>query len=141
MLRGNIGIAVYLDDILCSGGDKKEHDELLESVLQRLSSAGLQLKKSKCSIGASEITYLGHKINASGLHTVMNKVKAITEAPAPKTLTELQRYIGMVTHYDKFLPNLFTILEPLHYLLRKGEGKRFGGQMSKMQYSRQARSY
>ena len=125
LLQGIPGIAVYLDDILCTGVSQEEHDQRLEAVLKRLSQAGLQLKKAKCSVGASEIMYLGHKINALGLSTTMSKVKAITEAPAPKNVTELQSYIGMVTYYDKFLPNLSTVLEPLHKLLRKGDGKKF----------------
>ena len=110
---------------MCTGVSQEEHDQRLEAVLKRLSQAGLQLKKAKCSVGAREIMYLGHKINALGLSTTMSKVKAITEAPAPKNVTELQSYIGMVTYYDKFLPNLSTVLEPLHKLLRKGDGKKF----------------
>ena len=37
---------------------------------------------------APEVTYLGHKIDAEGLHPVAEKVEAIQEAPAPKNVSE-----------------------------------------------------
>ena len=48
-----------------------------------------------------------------------DKVRAITNAPAPKNKQELQSFIGMITYYDKFLPQLSTMMDPLHKLLRK----------------------
>ena len=61
----------------------------------------------------------GHRVDAAGFHPVETKVKAIQEAPAPKTPTELRSFLGMLNFYGKFIPNLSSILEPLHSLLRK----------------------
>ena len=44
---------------------------------------------------------------------------AIQEAPAPKTPTKLWSFLGMLNFYGKFIPNLSSILDPLHSLLRK----------------------
>ena len=119
-LLSNIdGVGLYLDDILVCGRNIDEHDSRLREVLKRLSKAGLKLKKSKCLIGVPEVIYLGHKVSASGIQPLPEKVRAIAEAPAPIDKPELQSYIGMVTYYDKFLPQLSTVLEPLHRLLRK----------------------
>jgi len=41
-------VAAYLDDILITGKDDKEHLRNLEEVLHRLEEAGLQLKQSEC---------------------------------------------------------------------------------------------
>ena len=49
-------------------------------------------------------TYLGHRIDAEGLHPVAEKVKAITEAPQPKNVWELKSYLGLLTYNSKFLP-------------------------------------
>ena len=62
---------------------------------------------------------LGHRVDAEGFHPVEAKVKAIQEAPAPKNPTELKSFLGMLNFYGKFIPNLSSILEPLHSLLRK----------------------
>ena len=34
--------------------------------------------------------YLGHRIDAAGLHPLQDKVQAIKEAPVPKSVTELK---------------------------------------------------
>ena len=65
------------------------------------------------------MTYLGHRIDAAGLHPFQDKVQAIKEAPEPKSVTELKSYLGMLTYYGKFLPNLSSTLHPLHKLLKK----------------------
>ena len=47
------------------------------------------------------------------------KTQAIQDFPAPTTVTELQRFNGMVNQLAKFLPNLAQVNEPLRQLLRK----------------------
>ncbi len=67
----------------------------------------------------NSITYLGHKINAEGLHSPEEKVSAITEAPAPNSVVELKAYLGLLTYYSRFLPCISTVLAPLYKLLKK----------------------
>ena len=45
-------------------------------------------------------------------------MKAIQDAPTPKSVSELKSYLGLLTYYAKFLPNLSTHLAPLYQLLR-----------------------
>ena len=61
--------------------------------------------------------YLGHHIDAQGVHTVSSKVEAITKAPAPKKVTELKSFLEMVNYYGKFLHNY---LYSLHAHLKHG---------------------
>ena len=76
-------VAVYLDDILVTGVDYDDHTAKLDKVMSRLKLAGLTLRQSKCVFGASSIEYLGHVIDADGLHPSPEKVRAITNAPEP----------------------------------------------------------
>ena len=92
----------------------------LEQVLSRLSSAGITLKRSKCTFATTSVEYLGHIIDSTGLHPSPAKVQAIQKAPAPTNITELRAFLGLVNYYHKFLPNLSSTLSPLHRLLRKG---------------------
>ena len=66
-----------------------------------------------------KIEYLGHIIDAKGLHPTQEKVKAIREAPHPRNVSELCSFLGMITYYSKFLPNLSAQLKPLYSLLCK----------------------
>ena len=68
VLQGLPGVVVYLDDILVTGANEREHLKNLEAVLKRLLEAGLRLKKSKCKFNVKEVCYLGYKIDGQGLH-------------------------------------------------------------------------
>ncbi|KAI7802842.1 hypothetical protein IRJ41_020318 [Triplophysa rosa] len=118
LLQGIPGV-VYLDDILVTGGNRENHLKTLENVLMKLKEAGLRLKRGKCVFLADEVEYLGHRVDAQGLHPTGTKVKAIDDAPEPKNVTELKVYLGLLNYYNKFLPNLAMLLAPLHLLLRK----------------------
>ena len=65
------------------------------------------------------IEYLGHNISAEGLRPTKEKVGAICDAPAPSNVSQLQSFLGLLNYYGKFLPNLPSILAPLHRLLQK----------------------
>ena len=66
-----------------------------------------------------KIVYLEHIIDAEGLHPTDDKVTAIKEAPAPKDVTELRSFLGIIKYYHKFLPNLSDVLRPLYQSLCK----------------------
>ena len=109
---------MYLDDILVTGSTEEENLSNLAQVLTRLESAGMRLKREKCAFMLKSVSYLGHVISSEGLRTGDLKVKALVDAPHPRDLTELRSFLGMVTYYGKFLPNLATVLSPLYRLLR-----------------------
>ena len=106
ILQGIPGVVVYLDDILITGPTVRDHLESLETVLDRLMKAGLHIKKGKCTFMSSSVIYLGHKIDSERLHPVSSKVCAVMEAPCPSNPKQLKAYLGLLTYYAKFLPNL-----------------------------------
>jgi transposase InsO family protein len=118
ILKGIDGVVCYLDDILISTKDVETHAKTLRLVLDRLRDHGILVKRSKCEIGVSEVEYLGHRINKDGLQCTNEKVKSIHEAPKPRNVSELRTYLGMVTYYQKFIPNLADKFAPLYALLR-----------------------
>ena len=106
-------VCVYIDDILVSGKTPEEHLYNLNEVLHCLESAGLHLKKEKCSF------YLGHTISEKGLKPSPAKIRAITEVSQPTNVTQLKAFLGLVNYYAKFLPDLATKLAPLYQLLKQ----------------------
>lgn len=88
-------------------------------MLSCFQKAGVRLNKQKCTFLAPAVIYLGFKINKQGIFPVESKVKAISKAPCPTNVTELKAYLGMLNYYNRFLPNLSTLIQPLHKLLQK----------------------
>ena len=64
-----------------------------------------------------QVTYLGHSVSKEGIQPMEDKVEAITNAPPPRNVSELKSYLGMINYYQKFLPNLSSVLALLHRLL------------------------
>ena len=112
-------VCVYIDDIIISGKTPEEHLHNLNEVLQRLESAGLRLKKEKCSFCCPEVDYLGHTISAEGLTPSPSKIRAITEVSQPGNVTQLKAFLGLVSYYAKFLPDRAAKLAPLYRLSQK----------------------
>ena len=118
ILNGIPGVVVY---ILVTGATEEEHLAHLKEVLRRLEEAGLRLKRNKCVFMVPFVVYLGHVIDAQGLHPIPDKVRALQAAPQPENVAQLRSYIGLLSYYSKFLPQLATVLAPLYLLLREKE--------------------
>ena len=69
LLNGLTGVRCYLDDIVITGKSTEVHLNNLPRVLERLQDKGFRLKKDKRHFLQSSVEYLGHVINANGLHT------------------------------------------------------------------------
>ena len=119
LLRGLNGVSVYFDDILITGSTHENHLHNLAAVLEQIEQAGLKLNHSKCFFLQPRLEYLGHVIDEAGRHPTEDKIRAIKEAPAPTNITELHSFLGMITYYSKFIPNMSTKLTHLYALLAK----------------------
>ncbi|GFR94628.1 Pol polyprotein, partial [Elysia marginata] len=104
---------VYLDDILIASSSPKEHEADLRSVFHLLATNGLVINTQKCIFGQATMTFLNHKVTPKGITPVPEKVKAITEFPKPNDKKALQRFLGMLNYYHRFLPGIAKCLAPL----------------------------
>ena len=110
-------VYVYIDDILVASESKEQHLEDLESVFKTLSANGLVVQRSKCVLGVSSLEFLGYHVDANGIAPLPDRVKAIRATTPPTTIKELQRFLGMVGYYRRFIPkaamHLFHLFEAL----------------------------
>lgn len=118
VLSGAPKTICYLDDILVAGANAEDHLRNLALVFQRLYEAGFRLRKEKCRFECSKVTYLGHVLDAEGLHPTEDKVRAVQEAPSPKDETQLKSFLGLLMFYSRFIPFHSKLLAPLNRLLR-----------------------
>jgi len=123
-----LGVAVYLDDILCSGATAEVHLQNLRRLLERLCDEGLRCRLEKCTFAQPQVVYLGHVLSSEGIHQGP-KVNALNEMPAPHDVFTLRSFLGYVLFYAKFLPPTFaSVAEPLYRLTRQGHRWAWGSE-------------
>jgi len=110
-------VFVYLDDILIASESEEQHAQHLTQLFDRLEENGLVVKAEKCLLGVTEIDFLGHKVSKDGILPLPAKVRAISNFPAPKTITALEQFVGMVNFYHVFVPKAAEIMKPLYQAL------------------------
>ncbi|MDB5851806.1 MAG: hypothetical protein JWP29_5558 [Rhodoferax sp.] len=111
-----VAALVYIDDLLIYSDTWKEHLEHVDLILRSVIKIGLKLAVDKCKFGFRDVKLLGHGLSRYGLHTLSEKVKAITELSEPKTLGALHRVCGMFGYYRGFIPRFSVIAAPLNTL-------------------------
>ena len=67
----------YLDNIIIFSKTPQEHLSHIHMVFDKLKSANLSMKKSKCSFFFKEIQYLEHILSATGIQPLPSKTHAI----------------------------------------------------------------
>ena len=60
------------------------------------------------------MNYLGFGINEHGFYPVKEKIEDMLDAKFPENVTQLKSVLGMINYYQRHLPDLASVLEPLH---------------------------
>lgn len=117
VLQGLPNVRNFFDDIILFAEDFDRLLEIVDLTLQRLRSHGLKLNKDKCVFAATAVEFLGHRIDAEGIHKSDKFIQTIRDAPKPATLEELQLFLGKASYYNSLIPNLSTRSRPLRDML------------------------
>ena len=107
------GVCCFVDDILVAAKIESEHLNRLKAVFKRLHDHDVHIKPEKCVFLTKKIFYLGFMITDKGLFKTDEKIKAIKESKAPTNVSEVRIFLGLVTFYSKFVPNLATMAVPI----------------------------
>lgn len=113
------GVTVFFDDIKIQGSTPAETMQRLENVFAILSENGIKLNKEKCQFMSTSIQYLGLRIDREGIKKTPEKIQTIMNAKPPKDVHELRCLLGLINHYNRFIPNLATRIEVLNKRLHK----------------------
>ena len=120
MVLGNLNfVEIYLDDITIHSKTLEEHVEHILEVLQRLKEANLRLNAEKCTWCAKEIKILGHIVKNNSVSMDPAKIESIKTWNNPKTVKQLQQFLGLCNYYKRFVENFSKIAAPLFKLLKK----------------------
>lgn len=112
-------VLIFFDDILIYSDSMEQHVCHLKLVFDLMKKNNLYAKMSKCDFATTRVEYLGHYIEAKGVSTDPNKVKAVREWPKPENLKQLRGFLGLAGYYRRFVKSFGGIARPLTVLTKK----------------------
>ena len=101
----DLGILVYLDDIIVSSCDTESHLVKLREVFNLLRQHNLKLKPSKCHFLKKKIQYLGFEISSGQSAPINKNIEVIKNFAVPNSRKSLRSFLGAANFYRKYLPN------------------------------------
>ena len=116
----------YVDDILIYSDDPLEHEAHVKKVLQRLKDAGLQADIKKSEFSVTSTKFLGYIISTDGINMDPEKVAVVKDWPVPKSVKEVQSFLGFCNFYRVSLKQWGRVIRPITKLTCKGAWHSFG---------------
>ena len=115
-----IFVTAYLDDVLVySSGTLGEHVEHVKKVLRKLKEYKLYLQLGKCEFYVKETEFLGFIVSIEGVKMNLKKIATIQEQLTPKTVKDVQSFLGFANYYQKFIKDYLKITVPLLEITKK----------------------
>ena len=124
----NIYYIIYLDDILIYSDLREEHVEHLRLVLERLRKYALYASRKKCKFFTDYLKFLRFIITIEGVSIDRSKLLIVEEQLIPKTLKEVQSFLGFANFYRRFIKRYLKVAGPLTTLtkgIKEGKGGSF----------------
>ena len=107
------GTYAYLDDVIVVGKTIEEHDENLRRLFSVTTGLHVTLNKDKCLFRQTSICYLGYQIELNSIRPDPNRLKPLVDYPLPNTAKQLQRLIGLLSYYSKWVSSYSKLIQPL----------------------------
>jgi hypothetical protein len=109
-------VIVYLDDIIIFSRTWDEHVRHVNKVLDTLQRETLYVTLFKSEFVKTALVYLSHIIGGGQLKIDPSKIDVIVNWTEPKSVTEVQRFLGAFQYWRRFISNFSFIAAPLHAL-------------------------
>ena len=94
----------FLDDMLISGKDRKEHDENVSVFLKAAKQSDMTLSCETCIFGLTSINILGHVIGNGEIKPNSERLETLMNYPTPSSPAELRRLLGFFAYNAKWVP-------------------------------------
>jgi len=112
-------VAVFIDDVMIVMETEEGHDEIVEEVLRRLEENDLFVKLEKYVWKVKEVGFLEVIIGEDGVRMKKKKVQGAIEWQVPRSMKDVQKFLGLANYYRWFVKDFAKIAKPLHEMMRK----------------------
>lgn len=116
---GNIpGVLVYFDDIGIYANDEKEHDEIVEMVMERAREYNIKFNPDKIQYRLPEIKFMGNVLSEGKIKPELKYGLAMLNMKKPTDKNGVLRFLGLLKYLARFIPNLSKQTAELRNLTR-----------------------
>ncbi|MBW0481968.1 hypothetical protein O181_021683 [Austropuccinia psidii MF-1] len=112
-------MVVYIDDIIIYSETWEDHVQYMDRVLSKYTPIDLKISLKKCNFGQQELLALGHKVLGLSLAIDQNKVAEVLQKPVPKSIKEMQSFLGFASYYRSHIKNFAHITSSFYKLCSK----------------------
>ena len=112
-------VAAFINNVIVGTETKEGYDEIVAEVIRRLEENDLYVKPEKCKWNVREVGFLGVVIGPEGMQIEKEKVKRILEWLTPKCVKDVQKFLGLVNYYHRFIQSFASIARLLHNMVKK----------------------
>nr|BCT98207.1 pol protein [Bovine foamy virus] len=123
ILKDIPNVQVYVDDVYVSSATEQEHLDILETIFNRLSTAGYIVSLKKSKLAKETVEFLGFSISQNGRGLTDSYKQKLMDLQPPTTLRQLQSILGLINFARNFLPNFAELVAPLYQLIPKAKGQ------------------
>ncbi len=102
VLRGLDFCCSYVNVILIASKAKADIQHLEKVFDDKMNTAWWL---TQANLLGTEVSFLGHMVNAQGVRPLQAKIKTGTDFPQPRTKRQLGRFLGMINFYRRFIAN------------------------------------
>ena len=112
-------VRAYIDDIVIFSKSLEDHLHHLRTVFGLFDSLEISLAGPKSFLGYPTATLLGQRVDALGLATDQERIRALLDLEFPTTLASLEHYLGITGFLRQYVPYYIQIAGPLQQLKTK----------------------
>ena len=118
-------VVFYLDDILIYLKSEEEHIEFVKKILERLAKHQLAVLVTKSVFHIKLVEFLGYIVATNGVMMSERKVESIKNWKPPRSVKEVQIFIGFANFCRGFIKDFSKISTPITEILTEDKTKFF----------------
>ena len=109
--------AGYIDDIIVHGQDDSDLLVNLRQVFERCRQYRIAFNPKKSKIGLDRIDWVGHQLDAEGIHYSAEQLSEVAEFPTPVGAKGLRSYLGFANYFRDHVRHYADMERPMRDVL------------------------
>lgn len=106
----------YIDDINFGAVTWSEMCEMLRCLFASFREWGISISLPKSAFGKKSVEFLSHLVTREGIKSAPRNLEAVKAMQFPRSVKEVQKFLGSINYYHRFINNFATYAGALYEL-------------------------